>query len=280
LIDEDQIRNRRKQRQEPSDAEKQKDWDRRKEILRVEAIITGAERTIAEARIDLERLYDQKKQWDNKFGPINDTTHSSRNVPVGPTPRLSVAVSVGPSLPRPTPLIVDDDDDDLDEAEVHDDQVETEEQEKGRLVKLFIKPGLRTSPAANHIGLLRLMADIHDAYPQQFNLQFPLAPSYANIIPILKHELTDSRIWDELNTELAKLERSVGYVACSKMYVGEPRVHKYTEEQRVIVWSWWWDQLWHASVFGWEREMWTQIWEILKAKITTLPRNRVGRKAR
>ena len=217
----------------------------------MKAIITGAEKTIAEARIDLERLYDQKKQWDNKFAPGNDTALSSRTVRSESTPRLSVAISAGPPLPRATPLIVDDDGDALDQVEVQNDQVE----KRGRLVKLFIKPGLTTSSAADHIGLLRLMADIHHAYPQQFNLQFPLAPSYANIIPISKHELPDGTIWDELSTELAKHERSVGYVACSKMYIGEPRVHKYTEEQRIIVWSWWWDQLWQASVFGWKREM-------------------------
>jgi hypothetical protein len=75
LIDGDQVRDRRKQRQGPSEAKKQEDRDMRREILRVEDIITGAERTIADAqrltvrtRIDLEELYDRKKRWDLKFG--------------------------------------------------------------------------------------------------------------------------------------------------------------------------------------------------------------------
>ena len=162
-----------------------------------------------------------------------------------------------------------------------DDQMETEEQERQRLVKLFIIPGRRTSPATNHIGLLRSMADIHGAYPREFTLQSPLAPSYVNNIRILQHELKNRKIWDEMDTELAKHERSVGYVACSKMYTLKARVHTFTAEQGIIVWSWWWDQLWKESINSPVWEMWKQIWDILKEKTTrTLPRAHVGRKSR
>jgi hypothetical protein len=46
----------------------------------------------AGAKIDLEELYDQKKEWDDKFGAGDDTAHSSRTVRPESTPRLSVAV--------------------------------------------------------------------------------------------------------------------------------------------------------------------------------------------
>jgi len=165
-----------------SHADKKEDRDTRKGILRLEGVVAGA-------RIDLEELRDRKKEWEHKFGPGNDTPHSSTSVPPKSTPRLSVANSAGPSLPRPAPNVVDDDDDDeLDEDEVQinqreteeqgrqDDLVETEEQERQRLVKLFIIPGRRISPAANHVGLLRSMADIHGAYPSRVHSSVPPSP--------------------------------------------------------------------------------------------------------
>jgi len=341
VIDKDQVRNRRKQRSVPSEADKQGDRATRREILRLEEVMAGTridleelydqkkqwddkfgagdetaplsrnvsqadkkedrdtrkeilrlEGSVAGARSDLEELYDRKKEWDHKFGPGSDTALSSKTVRPQSTPGLSVASSAGPTRPRPAPTIVDDDDDALDEDEVQinqretdeqgrqDNQVETEEQERQRLVKLFIIPGRRTSPAANHIGLLRSMADIHGAYPREFTLQFPLAPSYVNNIPILQHELKNRKIWDEMDTELAKHERSMGYVACSKMYTLKARVHTFTAEQRIIVWSWWSD-IWKESINSPVWEMWKQIWDILKEKTTkTLPRAHVGRKSR
>jgi hypothetical protein len=89
LIDGDQVRSRRKQRQVPSEADKQEDRNyMRRAMLRVEEIVTGAERTIADAqrlivrtKIDSEELYDRKKRWDDKFGPgDDDTAHLSRTV--------------------------------------------------------------------------------------------------------------------------------------------------------------------------------------------------------
>ena len=58
-------RTARKQRQGPCDADTQEDRDVRRAILRVEAIITGAERIIVDEQkliaaspIDLEELYE------------------------------------------------------------------------------------------------------------------------------------------------------------------------------------------------------------------------------
>ena len=55
LIGVDQFRNRRKERQGPSEADKQEDRDMRREISRLEGIVTAAQ-------FDLEELYDRKKR--------------------------------------------------------------------------------------------------------------------------------------------------------------------------------------------------------------------------
>jgi hypothetical protein len=147
-----------------SKADKKEDRDTRKEILRLEGVVAGA-------RIDLDELYDRKREWDHKLGPGNDTAHSSRTIRPESTPRLSVAVSAGPSLPRPTPPIVpivDDDNDELDEDKGQGDQVETEERERQRLVRLFYRPGHENSLIADSIGALRIMENTFKAHPRLF----------------------------------------------------------------------------------------------------------------
>jgi hypothetical protein len=122
------------------------------------------------------------------------------------------------------------------------------------------------------MGVLRLMEDIHQAYPREFKQQLPVPATYADNIPILSHELTDRKSWDEIDTELAKHERSVGYEKCSKMYPGTQGLHSFTGEERIIQWSWWWDQLWRESINSPDYRIWKRLWEIEKEKLAKLPR--------
>ena len=95
----------------------------RTEILRVSGIITGAkgmtvdeQNLIAASSIDLGKLHDRKKYWDDNFGlgdgiarPINSVRRQCRT-------RLAVAISAILPLPRPTlSVVLDVQDENVDE---------------------------------------------------------------------------------------------------------------------------------------------------------------------
>jgi hypothetical protein len=132
-----------------------------------------------------------KKGWDAKFGPADIPTEPVRATRARPArinlPQSSSRARPPPQrptqVPRPvppprarSPIIID-----------HD---ETEQEEKERLIKQFVRPGHHDSLAANHIGVLRIMAKIHHTFPQS-NPQLRLSFAYVDSIPLLVSELTD-----------------------------------------------------------------------------------------
>jgi hypothetical protein len=89
----------------------------------------------------------------------------------------------------------------------------------------------------------------------------------------LADDLVDRTIWDKLDTELAKHERSAGYAACSAMFKGKQGQYP-NREERIIVWSWWWNELWkEAKKDTPDVNMCQKLWELEKGKMTMLPKS-------
>lgn len=252
----------------------QEDWDIRRGISRVEGII-------ADAKIDLEQLYYRKKRWDEKFASGDDTAQTSKTVRSTPTPILSTAISGGPSLSRPTPPIVDDDEVDEDgelvEQEGHDDEEDAEGQERRRLVKLFIRPGHETSPTAQNVDVLLMMADIKRAYGKSFGQQLPVSATYLDCSPLFRHQLamSDLKWWDKYDKEMETYEgdRLAGYKSCLNMFKGTQGSSEYDGEDRIAMWSWWWHQLhMESKVDSPDKDLMKEIWTGEKARMANLPR--------
>jgi hypothetical protein len=300
LIDGDQVRDRKKQRQGPSEAEKQEDRDMRREILRIEDIITGAERTIADAqrlivrtRIDLEELYDRKKRWDLKFGVGEGTAQPLPTAHPEPLPEPPAPTIIVPSFPRPTIPIVDDDededednDDNDNEQDVQDDQGNTEEQERRRLAKMFVRPGAK-SVVAHNLPFLRLMGEI-DSNIQRFGddsgqarrlvRQFPLPPSTGDQAPPMEADLcqTGRDTWRVLDEILSKEDggKAERYEECFTKW-GSNRGKTLTPEieaRKWAEWGWWWARLLAESKEDTlDVGLWTRLIAIEKAKANQLP---------
>jgi len=264
-----------------SKADKQKDRDTRREISRVEAIVTGAEKVITDASIDLEDLNDQKKEWDDKFGLGEDTAHSSTSVRPDP-----IATIIAPSFPRPTIPIVDDGSDEVAEEDVQDFQGNTEEQERRRLARMFVRPGAK-SVVAHNLPFLRLVREI-DSNIQRFRddngqarrlvRQFPLPPSTGDQAPPMQEDLCQigRDTWQKLDEILSKEggERAERYEECFSKW-GSNRGRALTPEieaRKRAEWGWWWARLLAESKGDTlDVGLWTRLIAIEKTKANQLP---------
>ena len=179
----------------------------------------------------------------------------------GPEPK-----STPDSPPPPPPMTATDDPDPL-------------EQERLELAARFVLPGKYGlgSVVSDKLPFLRMLRDIDAAFPNKFTQRFPIAPTYADVAPLVEDELgaDERQVWDELDAELAKhTDKALGYTECANVFAGRKgKKGSHPAYVKIGVWSWWWRELWNISVAE-ERdfELWRQVFRIERDKMGVLPR--------
>ena len=116
------------------------------------------------------------------------------------------------------------------------------------LVNRYIRsPG---SVVATNLAVLRMVRDVHMAFPARKSPMFPVAKTFKDVAPKLREELTmeEEEVWQKLDDELERhSDPVVGYEKCGLVYKGGPTGGQ-PPEIKVLDWSWFWAQLWKVSV--------------------------------
>jgi hypothetical protein len=157
---------------------------------------------------------------------------------------------------------------------------ETHAEELERLAARFIKPN-STTKASTDLVLLRIMECAYNAFPDQFQQQFPIAESQIDQVPAFDTDddwdQVDQEIWDNLDriydeARRAGESRLRAYELCVQAQKG--RQGKETElRYKLDVWGWWWNRLSRESVrVDRDYEIWAFVYETEKIKGRGFPR--------
>lgn len=103
--------------------------------------------------------------------------------------------------------------------------------------------------AVKHPEVMAMLQTIHSAFPRYYQtilpLSIPLSSSYSDIIPALINLSEDEqKHWTEMDTIMnADGDRTTKYLECDRYSTGKKGVSKFTTEERLALWGWWWNEL-------------------------------------
>ena len=147
------------------------------------------------------------------------------------------------------------------------------ERERLDLVNRYVRsPG---SVVATNLAVLRMVRDVHMAFPARKSPMFSVAKTFKDVAPRMLEEMTneEQEVWQKLDAELERHpDPTVGYEKCGLVYKGGPAGSQ-PPEIKVLDWSWFWAQLWKVSVSE-DRslELWMAIKKNLDIKVNVWPR--------